>query len=225
MGTSNVFSTFDPTSLFAGEYPVRHLPVTIAQAGLLARGTVLGRRSIGTASSAPKSGGNTGNGTFVLDASTPELINVQSGLYTLRCTLAGANAATFRLTNPNGDVLGDYAFAGAGASVTVANQIKGVVTDGGTDFVVGDGFDITVAALDKYVVSVATANDGSQIPTAILAAAIDTTAGDLVGPAYFEGEFAAEMLTMDASWSVPTLQATLRQNNSKLFVRSVGTLG
>jgi hypothetical protein len=225
MGTSNVFSTFDPTSLFAGEYPVRHLPVTIAQAGPLLRGTVLGRRSIGTVSSAAKSGGNTGNGTFVLDAATPGLVNVQSGIYTLRCTVAGANAATFRLADPHGNVLGDYAFSGSGASVTVANQIKGALTDGAADFVVGDGFDITVAALDKYVVSVATAIDGSQIPAAILAANIDTTAGDMVGPAYFEGEFAAELLTMDASWSVSTLKAILRQNNSKLFIRSVGTLG
>lgn len=97
------------------------------------------------ATSAAKSGGNTGNGTFVLDATTPVLANAVPGVYTLRCTVAGTNSATFRLVDPAGRVLGDFAFSGSGATVTVADQIKGVITDGATDFVVGDGFDVTVA--------------------------------------------------------------------------------
>lgn len=218
---------FDPSSLFAGSSDdVKHRDVTIAQANAaMVRGTVLGRKRIGTASSAAKGGGNTGNGTFVLDGSTPELVNVDSGVYTLRCTVAGTNSATFRLSDPKGRVLGDYAFSGSGATVTTGDQINGVITDGATDFVVGDGFDITVASVDKYIESVATANDGSQIPSAILAADIDTTGGDVVGPAYFAGEFAGEMLTMDASWSMTTLEAAFRQNDIPIYVKSLGTLG
>lgn len=97
-----------------------------------------------SAASAAKSGGNTGNGTFVLDATTPVQVNARAGIYTLRCTVAGTNSGTFRLVDPLGRVLGDYAFSGSGGTVTVNDQIKGVITDGATDFVVGDGFDVTV---------------------------------------------------------------------------------
>jgi hypothetical protein len=97
------------------------------------------------AASATKAGGNTGNGTFVLDASTPVLAGAKSGVYTLRCVTAVTNGGVFRLEDPDGIVLGDVTIPpGAGNSVTVNEQIKGVITDGSTDFAVGDGFDITV---------------------------------------------------------------------------------
>ena len=38
-------------------------------------------------------------------------------------------------------MLGDYAFSGSGATVTTASQVKGVITDAVTDFIVGDGFE------------------------------------------------------------------------------------
>lgn len=130
MGTNNVFATYDPTALFAGAFPIRHRPVTIASGANVAgtplkRGTLLGR----------------------------------------------------------------------------------------------------VAATDKYVVSVRTANDGSEKPVAVLAHSVDAGSADAVAPAYFEGEFAAEMMTIDASWSVVQVQAALRQATSDLYVRAVGVLG
>lgn len=82
-----------------------------------------------------------------------------------------------------------------------------------------------VTATDKYILSVATATDGSQVPSAVLAADTDASAADVKTPAYFEGEFAGEIMTIDASWTIATVQAALRQAGSALFVRSVGTLG
>ena len=52
---------------------------------------------------------------------------------------AGTNSATFRVTDPMGKVLGDVVYSGSGASATFANRIKFAITDGSTDFVVGDG--------------------------------------------------------------------------------------
>jgi hypothetical protein len=98
----------------------------------------------GTATSAAKSGGNTGTGTLVVDGTTPVLANAIAGVYTARCTVAGTNSATFEVRDPKNDQIGTVAFSGSGASATFANQIKFAVTDSGTDFVVGDGFDITV---------------------------------------------------------------------------------
>ena len=130
MGTSNVYASYDPTSLFAGAWPIRHRHPTIASGANLAgapllRGTVLGR----------------------------------------------------------------------------------------------------VTATDKYIPCVKTATDGSQVPAMVLAADTDASAADVVAPAYDEGEIDAEKLILDASWTIQTLQAQLRQSLSKIYARTVGVLG
>ena len=130
MGTSCVFSTYDPTSLFAGEPPVRQRDITLA---------------------------------------------------------AGANVAGTPL--PRGTLLG------------------------------------RVTATDSYIKCVETATDGSQAPVAILAADSDASAGAVSTVAYFDGEFAFEIMNVDASWTFLTLAAALRQAASQLFVRTVGVLG
>jgi len=99
----------------------------------------------GAASAVKASGANTGNGTFVLDGTTPVLANAVPGVYTLRNIEAVTNGGKFQLLDPTGKSLGTYIIvAGAGGTITISDQIKGVLTDGSTDFVVGDGFDITV---------------------------------------------------------------------------------
>lgn len=213
-----VYASFDPTSLFAGEKQPVHRGVVIAQAAsVLKRGTVLGRQAAGGATAGVKaSGANTGNGTLVMDGTTPTLANYQPGVYSVRFT----SATAYRVTDPTGDVLGDGA-----NTVAFANQIKFVTTAGGTPFVAGDGFDVTIAQPDKYVVSKATATDGSQVPSAIVAYDVDTTAADVVGPCYFEGEFALELLIYDGSWTADSLRAAMRANNIGIYPRSVGVLG
>lgn len=137
----------------------------------------------GTVASAAKSGGNTGNGTFTLDATTPLLLGAKLGVYTLRCIAAAANNGTFRLEDPDGVVLGDIVMA-AGAA-TVSEQIKGALADGSSDFIVGDGFDITVTvATEKEVEYNPAGTDGSQIATGILYGAINATSADTRGVAY-----------------------------------------
>jgi len=180
--------------------------------GALGPLTVLGQITTGAATSAAKTGGNTGNGTFVLDVTTPVLAGAKTGIYTLRCITAATNGGVFRLEDPSGVVLGDVTISGgAGGTVTVAEHIKGVITDAGTDFVVGDGFDITVAvgAL-KYVPIAFAALDGSQNAAAILMDAVDATSADaeacvLVGHA----QIVANQLTWPSG-------ATTNQKNAAL---------
>lgn len=93
-----------------------------------------------TAVAATKAGGNTGNGTITVDVATPVLAHAIAGVYTARCIAAAANSGTFRVTDPNGLVLGDVV-----VGATFADQIKFVIADGAADFIVGDGFDVTVA--------------------------------------------------------------------------------
>lgn len=83
-----------------------------------------------------------------------------------------------------------------------------------------------VTATDKYIVSVATASDGSQNPACILGAyrGSDASAADAQAPAFFSGEFAGEMLNIDASWTIATIEAKLRQLGAMLAIRSVGAV-
>lgn len=96
---------------------------------------VLGTRS---ASSAAKSGGNTGNGAMGAVTVSGAAVN---GVYQLRIVKAATNAGDFVVIDPDGDVIGYGSVAAAFSSGGLAFTL----TDGGTDFVVGDGFDITVS--------------------------------------------------------------------------------
>lgn len=201
-----------PDQLIAGEFKLVTDNVTVKTPSNLLRGTVVGKITLGAATSAAKGGGNTGNGTFVLDVTTPILANAVPGIYTLRNILAAANAGTFRLVDPLGRVLGDFLITGgAGGTVTVNDQIKGVITDGGVDFILGDGFDITIAAgSGKVVIAVATALDGSAVPYGILVDDANATAADVSGAVYQTGEFNANKLILDASYTLTTITPLLR---------------
>ena len=82
-----------------------------------------------------------------------------------------------------------------------------------------------ITSSDLYILSVATASDGSQNPIAVLAADADPSGGNITVPAYFEGEFAGELCTFDSSWTIATLQTALRKVASLIYIRSLGVLG
>jgi hypothetical protein len=166
-------------------------------------GAVLGQITKAAATAAAKSGGNTGDGTFVIDATTPVLAGAKVGVYKLRCIAAATNSGTFRLEDPDGVVLDNNIVipAGAGNSVTVAEQIKGALTDGATDFAVGDGFDITVAAGSlKWGPYDPTAVDGREKAAAILLHKHDTTSAD-VAEAIVLARGPAEVALQGLKWS------------------------
>lgn len=76
-----------------------------------------------------------------------------------------------------------------------------------------------VTATGNYILSVKTANDGSQIPSAILADAADATGGAVAAGAYLTGEFNVNALIFDASWTAATLKAAAR--SLSIFVKNV----
>jgi len=144
-------------------------------AGILAAGTVLGKETVGAATPAAKAGGNTGNGVLTMDGTTPVKQGAKTGIYTVRCIAAASNSGTFRVEDPDGNVLGDVVVA-----ATFDDDIKFSIADGSADFIVGDGFDITVAAgTGKYVSSPATGVTGAEKGSAILLDKVDATAADV----------------------------------------------
>lgn len=134
-------------------------------------GMVCGLIAMGAATSAAKSGGNTGTGALTVDATTPVLSGAKTGVYTVRCIAAASNSGTFRVEDPNGDVIGDIA-----VGATFSDDIKFVIADGGTDFIIGDGFDITVAAGSGYYTPLdVTKGNGAEIAAAILFSSVDAS--------------------------------------------------
>ena len=116
----------------------------------------------------------------------------------------GASAQAY---NPDQLIAGDLKLVTA--PITIASSaaltrgtVLGQITTGG-----------------KYIKSVKSASDGSQVPTAILADDTDASGGDVVGaPVYLMGEFNGNKLVIDASWTVTTVTTALRP--SSIFVKS-----
>lgn len=163
----------------ANGYLSREVLTIASGAGKLQAGTVLGKISLGAATSAAKSGGNAANtGALTLDAVTPVLANAKVGVYTVRCITAASNGGIFRVEDPDGFVLGDVAVA-----ATFADGVKFSIADGSQDFIVGEGFDITVAAgSGEYVASpnaFTAAKPGAENACAILAYPVDATDADV----------------------------------------------
>jgi hypothetical protein len=201
---------------------------TVGAGANLARGTLMGRRTIATgavtiaAAGAGGGGANTGNGTCVA-AGSPVLANAVVGDYIARCITAGANSATFRLIDPLGRVLGDVSYSGAGASAVFSNQVGFTITDGSTDFIVGDAFRITVAAGDnKLFRSVASAIDGTQTPTGILVDQANAASADVTGAIYVAGEFDETAVLYGAGHTAASVRNGLRALG--IYLRTPGAL-
>lgn len=140
-------------------------------------GQVLGQITKGAITSAVKaSGANTGNGTCTalsLGASA------KVGLYQLRMTAA----TTFVITDPNGAEL----TPGNNGAYTDA-QINLTITAGGTPFVAGDGFDVTVAAGSlKWTQVAPAAVDGSQNAAGVCIEAGNPASADVASVAVTRG--------------------------------------
>jgi hypothetical protein len=157
-------------------------------------------------------GGNAGNATLAL-AAVPVLAYAQQGAYLVTMTSPTAFEVTDPFGNPVGAGLIGTAFAG---------QIGFTISAGVTAMAINDYFTVTLTALTLYVASVATATDGSQIPSCILADDVDTSSGAITAMAYFTGEFAFEELTVDASWTMAQLNQIFANKGQSIFLRSAG---
>lgn len=121
----------------------------------------------------------TGNGTISGLSLGPEAM---PGNYKVICTVAATNAATFQILAPNGESLGSQALSGSGATAAFTTpQINCTVTDGATDFAVGDVFNVCVfnqLSGGKAVAWDPLTYDGRHRAAGILWADTDATGGD-----------------------------------------------
>lgn len=174
----------------------------LAGADTIARLTILGRQDVDTAIVVTADAGNTGDGTVAaVVVNSPDIPLV--GDYNVECIAAATNSGTFKIENPNGDlVLGDVTIpAGAGNDVVVvADGIQFTITDGATDFIVGDKFAAAVVANGDYVYYSASGAGGAQIPKAILLTEVVATgAGDFPIHVLLKGRVRTDKIIIDGS--------------------------
>lgn len=75
-----------------------------------------------------------------------------------------------------------------------------------------------ITASGLYTLCVKTASDGSEVPSAILVDDRDASANDVHGSVFLMGEFNANAVIFDASWTKNDLIAALDAN--KVFLRN-----
>ncbi|MET3134761.1 hypothetical protein AAKU55_005063 [Oxalobacteraceae bacterium GrIS 1.11] len=78
-----------------------------------------------------------------------------------------------------------------------------------------------ITASGKYTLALSAAVDGSQVPVAIAADAIDASAGDVSGGIFLSGEFDANALTLGAGITLAAAILALRPLS--LYVKTQST--
>jgi hypothetical protein len=151
--------------------------------------TVLGKVTVGAATSAAYAG-NTGNGTM---GAVTLSAGAKPGVYKLTIIEPGSNVGTFLVEDPDGIIVG----RGVVATAYSAGGLAFTLADDSTDFIAGDGFNITVAAgSGKYVKYNQDATNGSQLAAGIAIDVYDATSADVDGAALVRGcEVADDILT------------------------------
>lgn len=175
--------------------------LTFAGAGTVLEGTILARKSVADAVTVVD-GTNTGDGTLTIATVAAGQIVPVVGAYNVECTAVVTNGGVFKIEDPNGTEVasGISLTVGAGA-VTVIDSagLTFSITDGTTDFVIGDSFALTVAADGNLVPFATDGAGGAQIPIEILTYEVTAAgAGDVAIRAGVSGEYRKERLVIDA---------------------------
>jgi hypothetical protein len=139
--------------------------------------------------------------TFVVSTSAPAVVgtgdgtisglslgpDAKTGHYRVEVITAITNGGTFKVVSPDGDVVAVGSIvAGAGGTLVLANQrqLNLTLTDGSTDFAVGDFFNVAVfneLGGGKAVAWDPTTFDGRDDVAGVLYDAVDASAADTVG--------------------------------------------
>ncbi|WP_052420923.1 head decoration protein [Paraburkholderia ferrariae] len=200
-------SAYIPDQLIAGNLKLVTSSIILAT-GTLPRGSVLGLSTTNNVI-AVAGASNTGNGTV---SSVTSGAGALFGTYQLTAT----SATEFSVTDPEGNTLPQ-------ATVGSTYSDEGIgftIAAGTTAFVAGDSFALAVEeTAGTYNLSVATATDGSQVPSAILADYADASAGPVTTAVYLMGEFNQNAINYDPSWNLGSLKFAL--SKSQIFIKSV----
>lgn len=184
-----------------------------AGAGTTLKGTILARKRVLDAVVVAAKAGNTGTGTLtVASVAAGQFIPIV-GAYALTCVTAVANGGIFKLVDPNGAIVASDIKMTAGAGAATIVEAAGLIftlTDA-DDFIVGDGFTITVAVSNKLVVFASAGAGGAQIPCAVLGyPVVAAGAGDIPIRALVGGDVRKDKLIIAADGTSANVNAIVR---------------
>lgn len=202
--------TLTRDNLIAGDQKIVTSSETL-DTGDLARGTVLGKISVGAVpTTGTADAGNTGNGTVTVVTGAKF---TKVGVYTIKCVEAITNGGRFQVINPDGKLIADVTIlAGAGGVIAfTSDELNATITDGSTDFALDDFFTVTIAAgSGKVVIVLSTAIDGSQNPYGVLLKAENATAADKSVPVGLTGQYNEDSLVYGGSDTNATHKVAMR---------------
>lgn len=199
---NTTITNVDVGSVLLANAQFRDETLNFSGADTYAEGTILARRSVASAVVAAADAGNTGDGTVTLATVAAGQVVPMVGAYNFECIEAVTHGGIFKLVDPNGGIVDGYVpltAATGGTTVIETGGLTFTVTDGATDFIVGDKFSLTVAADGDLVAFATDGAGGVQIPVAILPYEIVVTAsGDVPIRAAVSGSYKLERLVIDA---------------------------
>lgn len=169
-------------------------------------GTILARKQVADAITVTADVGNTGDGTVTLATVAAGETIPLVGSYNLEVTTAVVNGGILKLEDPNGNIVASDLVMTVGAGVATVFTVAGMtftVTDGATDFIVGDKFALAVAADGDAVIFAEDGVGGAQVPSMVLTYEI-VSAGvaDVAARALVAGQVRREKLVIDAGGTV-----------------------
>lgn len=136
----------------------------------LKSGAVIGKTQVGATAAAVAFAASTGNGVMGAITVTG---SAKVGVHKLVIIEPAANAGVFEVEDPDGKIIG----RGNVAAVFTAQGLSFTLADGATDFISGDGFDITVTGgTEKWKEHDPAGTDGSERAAGLLIFATDASA-------------------------------------------------
>ena len=176
--------------------------LTFPGASTALEGTILSRKVVDDAITPAADGGNTGDGTVTVASVVTGPVVPLVGAYNLEIVEAVTNGGVLKLEDPNGALVAEKLTMTVGAGAATVFEVAGMtftITDGSTDFVLGDKFSLTVAADGKMVFFATDGAGGAQIPTEVLSReTVSTGAGDVPVRPIVSGKVRRERLVIEA---------------------------
>lgn len=171
------------------------------------KGTIMARAVVGSPVTTSAIVG-TGNGTLTALALAFGSNQPVTGVYALKCTaVVGTNGSTWTLTDPNGLLLQTISVPDAPGGLVdfTGPGVAGRLTDGSTNFVVNDQFNITVTADAKWVpYNVGNSPTGANVAAAVLTydLPVDTVVRNVRGRLLIAGQVDRSQLKVQAGTAV-----------------------
>lgn len=183
--TTSVNTTVSLDNLLAkSTVPVIRTGETLAISQTITVGSAVGKKLVAAgavaAGGAGGGGSNTGDGTCTEFALTNSGVIPKIGTYALKFTKVVTHGGDFVVRDPFGMTVANGSMT-AGAGANTVFEVDGFsfkLTDGATDFIVGDGFTMVIAAGTGQVVKLdKSLTDGSQFIYGIALEALTTGSG------------------------------------------------